>query len=241
MNITITFPPATQTPVRYIGWRPLHAMEGGRVPDQSLQSPEVIPPFNPTVGLTMTRDIQLMSYDLMSYFHPAVKADREKWRTTHNHKYAMNNGQGNGYPAPGDSVIVSHVDYVTAYPDVRDATATFPRYDKMQRTFAGSFITGRLEGKVIWCEPGVDAIDARNFSYIPGTEEAKKTLDEILVKHWISFAVAAGERGPFRMGGHWGDGFIVFPFILDRPVSFESRFFESWDETFYPDPLKVYP
>lgn len=245
MNITITFPTESTTPqpppepMRVKGWRALHVAEGGRAPNP-LGSPGIIPPYNPTVGLTMTKDIQLMSYDLMAHFHPAVRADRGKWKIAHNHAFAMNNGQANGYPARDDEVIVPHKDYITRYPDVEDSTATLPRYDKMQRTFAGSLITGKLEGKVIWCEPGVDAIDARNFSYIPGTPEAAATLQEIIDKHWYSYAVAERENSVEKIRGKWGIGIIVFPFILDRPVSYESRFFTAWDETFYPDPLMVY-
>lgn len=206
------------------------------MPDQTLDSPEVIPPFNPTVALPMTKDIQLMSYDLMAHFSPPVRADREKWRICHNHKLAMNNGAQNGYPAPGDENPVLHADHVNG----TDLLKSLPRYEKMQRTFSGSFITGRLEGSVIWCLPGVDAIDARNFRYVPGTEAARETLGEILAKHWFSYAVADGDRGPFRIKGHWGEGYIVFPFILDRRVSFESRFFSRWDADHYPNPLEIY-
>lgn len=237
-SVTITFPPTDQPPAppRIVGFRGLHAIEGGRIPDQTLQSPEVIPPYSPTVALEMTRDIQLMSYDLAAHFHPAIRADRTKWPIIHNRRYAMNNGTQNGYPAPGDENPVLHADYVNG----RDLSYSLPRYDKMMRTFAGSLITGRLEGDLIWCEPGRDAIDARNFVYEPGTPEADAILQEILRRLLYSRAVADGERGPFRMGGHWGDGWIAFPFILDRPVSFEARFFAPWDETFYPEPLEIY-
>lgn len=229
MNITVTFPQPTPPLERIIGFRGLHVAEGGRRPDP-LGSPGVIPPFNPTISLAMTRAIQLMGYDLMAHFHPAVKADSNKWRIMHGYNVAMNNGTG--FDEPGDP----RVDFVNG----RDVFAPLPKYDKMQRTFAGSLITGKLEGNVIWCSPGVDAIDARNFSYIPGTPEAQTILGEILSKHWYSFAVAEYENSVVKMRGKWGDGIIVYPFILDRPVSFESRFFTAWDETFAPDPLKVY-
>jgi hypothetical protein len=140
----------------------------------------------------------------------------------------------------------------------------------MQRTFQGSFLTGKLgysvavairdafrlaaslgqlsrrsvlalaNNNVIWCEPGVDAIDARNFTYNPGTPEAAITLQQIIEKRWISFGVAETETVPFRLKDHWGEGWIVYPFILDRPVSFEARFFERWDADFLPNPLQSY-
>lgn len=228
ISITVT---NNSKPARVVGWRGLHVGEGGRVPDQSIYSPEVIPPFNPTVSLEMTRSIQYMSYDLMAYFHPAVKADREKWRICHGHSFAMNNKPQNGYDGG-----IPHRDYINQ----RDLLSTFPRYDKMQRTFAGSLITGKSEGKLIWCTPGIDALDASSFIYEPGTPEAAKILEQVIAKRWYSYAVADGDKGPFKIKGHWGEGIIVFPFLLDRPVSFESRFFVAWDAAFPPDPLEVY-
>jgi len=235
LNVNITFPSAEPTPpepVRVKGLRGLHRVEGGRQP--AYNSPGVIPPFNPTIKLPMTKDIQLMSYDLAAHFHPAIRADRTKYRDIHGGAFAMNNGPWNGYDHPQEPHPLK--DYVNN----RDLDAPLPNYDKMQRTFAGSLITGQKVGDVIWCEPGIDAIDARNFRYVPGTDEAKATLGEILTKRWYSFAVAEGETGVFKIRPQWGEGFIVFPFILDRPISFESRFFVAWDETYVPEPLKVY-
>jgi hypothetical protein len=227
------------TQPRVVGWRGLHRVEGGREPADD--SPGVIPPYNPTVKLKMTKDIQLMSYDLMAYFHPAVRADKGKWRSAHGGAFAMNNGGWNGYDHPSDPRPL--IDYVNN----RDLNAlnpvgnpAYPNYDKMQRTFAGSLITGRKDGDLIVCEPGVDAIDARGFRYIPGTSESRSILDKIIAKHWFSFAVAEGAAGVFKIRPQWGDGIIVFPFIMDRPVSFESRFFAAWDETYWPEPLRAY-
>lgn len=222
-------PPHPPPPKMFVGWRGLHVAEGGRAPSP-LGNPGVIPPFDPTVRLRMTKDIQLMSYDLMAYFHPAVRADKNKWRIMHGYNVAMNNGTG--FDEPGDP----RADFVNG----RDLFSSWPEYDKMQRTFCGSFITGRLEGNVIWCQPGVDAIDARGFSYVPGTPEAAAMLQNIIEKRWYSYAVAETLTGTFKVRGQWGDGFAVFPFILDRPVSFLARFFVAWNELFPPDPLKIY-
>jgi hypothetical protein len=213
----------------YVGWRGLHVAEGGRRPDP-LGSPGVIPPFKPTVALTMSKDIQYMSYDLMAHFSPAVAADRGKWRVMHGTDVAMNNGTGFGSGAP-----------LRDYVNQMDLEAPgFPRYDKMQRTFEGSLITGTLTDGLIWCTPGIDAIDARNFTYVPGTQQAAATLAKIIDKRWYSYAVAEAEDSVFKIRGHWGEGFVTFPFILDRPVAFNASFFTAWDETYPPDPLKIY-
>jgi hypothetical protein len=204
IRASITLAPSTTLP-NHIGWRGLHFIgrEGARTHAQS----GVIPPFDPTIALEMTRDIQLMSYELMAHFSPAVKADKEKWHTIHGYKVCMNNFAANGFDGG-----TAHPDYVNN----RDLNATNPlKYDKMQRTFSGSFITGRLEGNVIWCEPGKDAIDARNFVYEPGTPEASITLKSILDNHWYSYGVVETKQ-LFSAQDNWGMG-ILFSFILDRP------------------------
>lgn len=241
MNITLNFPEK-----RFVGWRGLHEVEGGRVPDptNTVESPPaVIPPYNPTVALEMTESIQWLSYDLMHLFCSA--ASGERWRTLHRVGIAMNNGAANGFDGG-----TPHRDYINKI-DL-DATKLngepdLPRYDKMQRTFQGSFITGTLDRKVIWCVPGVDAIDARDFHYPtranlsdPPTPAQWEILNIVIAKDWISTAVCAANP-PFHLRGKWGAGcLIVYPFILDRPVSFEARFFTPWNETYLPNPTKVY-
>jgi hypothetical protein len=198
-------------------------------------SPAVVPPYTPTRILVMTKDIQLMSFDLMKHFCKLITPSR--WRIAHTYNFAMNNGAEHGYDGG-----IAHPDYINNM----DVNAITPAaYDKMQRTFEGSFITGELLSNLIWCEPGRDAIDARGFSYIPGTPEAAVTLQEIIDKHRYSCAVGVGKDvpyNPYRMREQWlaTNEFVVFPFILDRPVAYESKFFVPWDETYYPDPLKVY-
>lgn len=261
-------PPPDPYPSIVSGWRGLHVAEGGRIPNP-LGSPGILPPYNPTIKLEMTRDIQLMSYDLMSAFHPAVAESRDKWKRVHGWATAMNNGTG--YDNPDDL----RRDYVTQFPSVVDATSPNPYYDKMQRSFQGSFITGTLNGysawsavlnvlhtirirqfkqsframrainsltpNLIWCEPGQDAIDARGFVYEPGTLEAQETLKKIIDHHWFVVGVAEYASYAVRFKGHWlPEGWIVYPFILDRAVSFEARFFRRWESEHYPHPTTIY-
>lgn len=250
MNLTIEFPRAAPVPPppakRWVGFRALHEVEGGRVPEPTNAvpfPPAVIPPYSPTVALNMTEAIQWMSYDLMRHFCSAVTPTR--WRILHRVAIAMNNGQANGFDGG-----TPHRDYINR----KDLTAVklngspdYPRYDKCQRTFEGSFITGVRDGNVIWCAPGIDAIDARSFKYPARTNvndaptaAQKAILDSIIEHGWYSTAVCAADP-PFHFRGQWGSGcVIVYPFILDRAVSYEAKFFEPWDETFLPDPVKVY-
>jgi hypothetical protein len=173
----------------------------------------------------MSEDIQWMSYDLMRHF--CVNVTPNRWRTLHGYNVAMNNRTGFNGDTP-------FADYVNR----EDLDASLPRYDKMQRTFEGSFITGHLDGNLIWCEPGIDGINAVGFTYLPGTPEAADVLAEIIDKRWYSIAVCTGNP-PFHFRANWG-GWIVYPFIFDRPISFESRFFQRWERDYLPAPLEVY-
>lgn len=205
---------------RYVGWRGRHWLqENGRATAWA-GAPAVIPPYSPTVALSMTKEIQLMSFELMKRFCLAV--DGNRWRILHGYKVAMNNGSQNGFD--GSTL---HADFVNNI----DTSTSLPRYDKMQRVFQGSFITGILEGDKIWCKPGIDAIDATN---------PLPTVDEIIKRNWFTVAICTGNP-PFHFRPNWGNNcWIVYPFILDRPVSFEARYFAEWNETFLPNPVTVY-
>lgn len=217
---------------KYVGWRCLHKTEGGRDIPQTVNLPNppaVVPPYNPTIKLKMTEAIQRLSYDLMRHFCPGLTPSR--WRTMHSDGLAMCNGFG--YDAKKDPV--PRRDYINK----RDLNvADWPYYDKMQRTFQGSFLRGTLRDDLIYCNPGIDAIDARNFSYVPGTPEAAELLQTVIDKAWYSIAVNVGNP-PFHFRPTWG-GFIAYPFILDRQVTFEAKFFESWESDELPDPLRIY-
>ena len=206
------YPPTT----RYTGWRGLHMSEGGRVVAYP-GAPAVIPPIE-TYALAMTRGIQLMSFALMLHLNPLITA--KKWHALHGSAVAMNNGKQNGY-----NNDIPHVDFVSGI----DVGASLPRYDKMQRTFQGTFITGTLEGDRIVCRPGVDGIDA--MQPLPDVET-------IVRKNWYVVAVTAGDViYNFPQGlGAW----VVYPFIFSKPISFEARYFQHWDRDYLPDPLKVY-
>lgn len=207
---------------RWVGWRGRHMYgEDGRpagVTASMPYPPAVIPPATPTVALPMTREIQLMSYELMKQFCTGLTKTR--WRTAHTWDFAMNNGGQNGYD--GGTALADYVNN-------RDLDARLPRYDKMQRIFQGSFITGILNGNYITCRPGIDAIDSRR---------PLPPIQEILDRRWYVIATAVGNP-PFYVRGHWG-GYLVYPFILDRDVSYESRFFVRWEEDYPPNPLTIY-
>jgi hypothetical protein len=255
LPITITVGNSeTSAPVHYTGWRGLHWIQEGGRPVAYRGAPAVIPPIE-TVVLPMTRAIQLMSFALMQKINPFITA--KKWHALHGHAVAMNNGDQNGY----DGGIL-HVDYVEG----TNLGATPPRYDKMQRTFGGTFIQGEIgysvmqsirdavtlmrqmifsprrvmgtfrksfsalaQNNVIHCLPGVHGIDATKP--LPDTQT-------IIKNNWYVIAVTAGDEiYNFPQGQ---GGWVVYPFIFDRPISFQLGFFHRWDRDYLPDPLKTY-
>lgn len=223
-----------------MGWRGTHYYtEGGReIPPKM---PSVIPAID-SRSVEMTRDIQLMSFDLMRAIwaqrgDPAVITGK-RWVALHGAAVAMNNGAQNGYGVDRNGAEIPHTDYVSAYPNVINPTASNPQYDK-NRTFQGSFLTGRQEGAYLICTPGNDAIDANGFHYEPGTAEARKTLQDIIERRWFCIAIGAANP-PYHFRAQWGAGWIVYPFILNKVVRFDVSFFARWEESYPPDPLTTY-
>jgi len=218
LSVSITFPASTPPPppvARVVGWRGRHYVtENGR-PTEWVGAPAIIPAFTDG-SVIMTEPIQRLSYELMKRFCPTM--DGGRWATMHGSFLAMCNRTGFGDPNN------PRRDYINGL----DLTAELPRYDKC-RTFQGSFITGRLEGNLIVCTPGVDGIDAN--APLP-------TVDEVIAKHWYSVAINTGEP-PFHWRPNWG-GVIVFPFIMRGVMKFESQFFAAWDSDVYPNPIVTY-
>lgn len=228
MNVTITFPAQPASVRRYVGWKGRHFYgEGGREPtDQLKHPPAVIPAYNDK-PVPLTESIQKMCYELQTRFCNQVT--RERWREPlHHHAFAMTN-KGNGYGYPGGIPLRDYINN-------RDLTAmdglkpSLSKYDKV-RTYQGSFMTGRQEGNLIRCIPGVDGIDAN---------KPLPTVDEIIDKVWYSVSVATGNP-PFHIRQQWGAGcVIVFPFIMLTETTFELAHFTPWDDTSLPDPVKIY-
>ena len=190
--------------------------EGGRTIPANM--PSVIPPLE-TRALDMTQAVQRLSYDLMLYFAPMLA--KTTWRNCHRYDKAMNNGAQNGFDGG-----TPHADYINN----RDLTATLPRYDKMQRGFAGTFIRGVDIGTAIRVDPGIHAIDATRP--LPGVQE-------IVERNWYVIAI-----NNTATPSHWaqGGGYpIVFPFIIDRAITFDKRFVKARSADYLPDPTKVYP
>ena len=247
---------------RWVGWRALHRVEGGRqdIPDGM---PAVLPPVN-AAALKMTAAIQFMGYSLMQYKNEFI--DGDDWTKVHGHDVAWCNNQGFG--DPGDK----RANFILGQ-DLFDA---LPKYDKMQRLMQGSFVRGETAFSVIrmvqnavtlvqtapsairtnrkaWmqgvrglvaqnvlrCTPGVHGIDSRVRPYPSNAD--------IIENNWFVYSVSIGQRDPRRIDhfpqGEDPDGNqhpVIIPFIFDRVIDFPLEWFTPWDETYEPDPTVIY-
>lgn len=224
----VYLPEASVPPVvKFVGWRGLHGIEGGRGAPTGM--PAILPPID-TRALDMTDDIQRMSFALARRFAPSI--DGNKWRAMHGDQVAMTNGEQNGYGSEPHRDIINN----------RDLNSPPPRYDKMQRSFAGSFIRGEVIGERIYCEPGVHGIDAR---------EPMPDTDTIIKNNWYVIACTSGDKiwnfvpdhpafisDPSFVQGN-GDP-VVYPFIFDRVISFPLVWFQRWERDYLPNHLLTY-
>lgn len=220
-NGPVVVPPAES---KYIGWRGKHSRLEAGAREIPYAMPSVIPPID-QIALTMTKEIQLMSFELMRYVNPAITP--KIWRGLHQVYLCLNNKPQDGFDGG-----IPHRDYVNGI----DLDAeTLPRYDKMQRTFQGTFIRGEAVGDRLVCTPGVHGIDARKLTFPPPAE--------IVARNWYVTAVSCGpERNPAGIN-HFAQGqggLVVYPFIFDREISFPLSYFAKWESDALPNPLTVY-
>lgn len=222
MSVNIHISVVSDGTPKYIGFRGLHILEGGRVPEAP-KMPAVIPPID-QIALRMTREIQWMSYLLMQHFCPTLTP--QIWTGVHKWDTAMNNGKQNGYDGGYP---------LRNYPKNENLDSDYwPSYDKMQRTFEGTFIRGELVGDRIICRPGIHGIDAR--APLP-------TVETIVKNNWYVVAVNTGpDSNPgnvshFSQGGEYP---IVYPFIFDRDIAFPAAFFGEWRSNELPNPVQIY-
>lgn len=214
-----TPPPAAR---RYVGWRALHMAEGGRTIPYLM--PAVVPPNN-QIALEMTEAMQLMSFELMRRVNPSITA--KVWRALHKWGLCLNNEPRDGFDGG-----IAHRDYVSRLDLDAD---TLPRYDKMQRTFQGTFIRGDAVGDRLVCKPGVHGIDARKLPY--------PTPTEIVERNWYVIAVNAGPSHAPQNASHFAQGkggLVVYPFIFDAEISFPLAYFARWESDDLPDPVRMY-
>jgi hypothetical protein len=209
-------PPPTEP--TFNGFRVLHKIEDGSQ-NTPPNMPEVTPPAEASV-VKMTESIQRMSYELMRHFNPAITP--QKWTKIHDHDRAFTNF--NGFSKSSDP----RANYILG----KDLTSPLPKYDKAQRVCGGTFIRGTAQGDWLHCIPGIHGIDAN---------APMPSLQTIISNNWYVYAVSV--NSDFTRISHFpqGDGGpVVIPFIFGKAISFPLAYFERWNRTELPDPLKIY-
>jgi len=212
-------PTQSSSAKKYTGWRVLHKAEGGYA-KTPVGMPEVVPPED-QIGLPMTKEIQEMSYKLMTHFNSAINA--KQWTHVHHGLIAFTNYQGFGTePKSGGP----RANFITG----EDLDKELPKYDKMGRICGGMFVRGMEKGDKLVCQPGVHGIDAK--SPLP-------SIQTIVENNWFFYAVCFHpkrvEHFPQGKGGP-----VAIPFIFDREIAFPISLFEKWEADALPDPLKMY-
>lgn len=217
-------PDVPDVPKIYDGWRGKHSRLEAGAREIPYEMPSVIPPID-QIALEMTKEIQIMSFELMRHVNATITG--KMWRKLHRVYLCLNNKPQDGFDGG-----IPHRDYVNG---IDLDAATLPRYDKMQRTFQGTFIRGEAVGNRLVCTPGVHGIDARKLPY--------PSPAEIVAKNWYVIAVSCGPERNLEGISHFAQGkggLVVYPFIFDRVISFDLSFFARWKANELPNPLKAY-
>jgi len=209
---------------KYIGFRALHGVEGGRMPPAGM--PEVVPPIE-VKTLEMTKAVQTLAWKVLTHYCPPLP--KKRFPKIHSYNRAMNNFPQNGYGGG-----IEHADWI----NLENTLASNPRYDKMQRMMGGSFMRGVDMGNGrIRVDPGVHAIDAT---------KTLPSVQEVVDNQWVVFGVSIGASN-FAQIDHFPQTYVngvdypcAFLFIIDRPIYFRRDEFDVWESDTLPDPTKIY-
>ena len=217
-------PPVDPPIERITGWRFLHRSEGGR------WNPDDMPEIrNATedVVTEMTKEVQLLAWGVMKALNPDL-IDK-KYPALHTDHTAMNNTKKFGYNNDPD---FQHTDWINQ--DAKyNSGLTNTSYDKT-RGYGGQLIQAYDEGEYLRVVPNVHCIDPSNLP----------TVQRVLEKRWYSLAVNVNKNGTvsdFAQGNiNESYGVIAYLWISKKEVLFPKSWFQWWDETYYPDHLKMY-
>lgn len=203
-------------PKRYIGWRCLHAAEGGYQSDPR-GMPEIRPGLPNPDPVLMTKGLQLLSWNL-SHSRNSLFT-KKNWRATHGNTVAFTNTQG--FNKAGDP----RADFV----NMLNVTRPLPKLMK-GLICGGMFIRGYKIGNFLHCIPGVHAIDAN---------KPVPSLAEVLANEWYYEATTQyyGKMSHFPQG-HGAP--VYLPYVLREETTYPIEWFVPWEEDYLPDPLKIY-
>lgn len=213
-NVTVRFQEA-QKPKKFIGWRCLHAAEGGYQSDPR-GMPEIRPGLPSPDPVLFSKELQLLSWNLNRGNKLYTK---KNWRATYGNTVAFTNTQG--FNKAGDP----RADFV----NMLNVKSPLPKLMK-GIICGGMFVRGKDIGSFLKMTPGLHAIDAAWLT---------PTLSEVLENNWYYEATTQyfGKMSHFPQGH---GSAVYIPYVLREETTYPIEWFVPWEEDYLPDPLKIY-
>lgn len=225
----LTKEPTTPTK-KYVGWRCLHAAEGGYQSDPrgmpeirpAYRIDSITPDVNPAPVL-MTQPIQLLSWDMNGKTDSPGYNDtftKPNWRAVYGTATAFTNNQGFGEDP-------NKRDWVTPQDTNNEED---PKLMKGLICGGAFILDDGYDNDWIYVSPGVSAVPA---------DGPYPTYKEIFNKLWYYEATTMynGKMSHFPQG-HGKPVWI--PYVLRERCKFPRSWFQRWEEDFLPDPLSCY-
>lgn len=223
LSVTVSFEDVIDpSSVFYDGRRLMHQNEGGVFNDELTDGMPEIYPSSWQNGIPFTKDMQLMSWELMSRLNPSVT--KKQWHKVFDERIAFTN-----YQSWNDATGKKRADFVNGL----DTDAELPK--KMKVTLCGgSFYGGYAVGDRLWMYPGIHGIDANKP--IP-------SIDTIIKNNWYFHAITwhdtkdGNKVYDFPQGN---GGIVAILLVLSVPVSYPLAWFEPWKGNELPNHLMYY-
>jgi hypothetical protein len=233
----------------YKGWRCLHQAEGG------YENPDHMPVVRPSINITSVPFSQPLQYVDYRINYQNKGYTTRKWRSTNHNNIAFCNTQG--FEKRGDP----RVDYLNR----EDLGKPLPK--RMKGIICGGgfytgtasvslmqgirelFVSVRERKGLLAVQNSLQSVTtSRILTLIPGVDAADSTkpladnllwADQILEKHHYFYAVTrAGDKINHFPQGDGGPVLVVL--FLPKPAQYPLSWFEPWEESYLPDPLKIY-
>jgi hypothetical protein len=207
---------------RYTGYRGLYRAEGGN--DHAWNQPAVIPnqyqDIKESFGIPFTEEMQWLSWELAHRLNPNIT--KNGWASVWaGDTWGTNKNGWDDQKDPDDH----RRDFVN------DRYKGFPLPKVMDAiVFAGGLYDLKPQYGHLWAEPGLSGINCNKLM---------PSVDEVIARGWYMRCTINGDNGPFDFPQ--GNGLPVYvPYFLVKEISYTASHFAWWDNTFPPDPLRIY-
>ena len=208
----------------YSGKRLKYPGEGGNY------NPDGMPGVTPALRMTengrlkyitpvkMTERIQNIIWDVMKIKNPSITPD--KFTQTLHTKIALTNGAGFGDPNKPKANFITGDNKTSPLPKLMDGII-----------MAGQLYQGDVVGDALVMKPGKHAMDANNLV------SAATAIKNGWVFKCVSWHDKQGGYGedffPLRGGEYY------VPHIISEIATYPIMYFDEWERSYPPDPLKL--